>query len=83
MISNQENVLILKFLKNNYPVFRVKYNGRFKRAIKIDNKEIYYLSDKDAINRLYSILLITIKRVFYINDKKCEEVLKLFLNIQK
>lgn len=82
MNDTQENLLILKFLKNNYPVYRFKQNNRFKRSIKLDDGQIYYLSDKKSTNDLYFSLLSTIKTVFYINEEKAEIVLKLFLNIK-
>jgi hypothetical protein len=82
MNDTQENLLILKFLKNNYPVYRFKQNNRFKRSIKLDDGQIYYLSDKKSTNDLYFSLLSTIKTVFYINEEKAENVLKLFLNIK-
>lgn len=82
MNDTQENLLILNFLKKNYPVYRVKENNRFKRTITLDNGQNYFLSDKRSIEGLYLNLLKTVEKIFNIERKKAEIPLKTFLNIK-
>jgi len=81
MIDLDEKI-ILNFLKKNYPVYRLKYKKRFKRAIILDNNEIFYLSDGISMNNLYYKLLDIVKILFYIDEKKSGDILKLYLNLK-
>jgi len=81
--------LMLKYLSRNYPIFRikpssrfnknvrVKYNTKFKRAIKIKGK-IYFLDSEFHINEVRQQLVCVLKKVFNYDDLICLSVLTYF-----
>jgi hypothetical protein len=82
MIQTQEKNLILRFLQLNYPTNRIKQNMRFKRTIILDTGEIFYLNDKNAVNKLYHKLFEILIIVFYSNDETIQHSLQNFLNLK-
>lgn len=62
--------LMLKFLEKNYPISRLKYNGRFKRGIVLDNGDSFLLSTTKHNNQLKYRLVEILVKVF-----SCEEVI--------
>lgn len=81
MLYEQDKELILKFLTKNYPVYRIKHNVYFKRAIILDDNT-YFLSDEKSLKTLYFKLLDILKIVFSTNKKINEDVLKIFLHLK-
>lgn len=69
MYTDLDKEIILKFLKRNYPISRIKQNMRFKRAIILENGKTYFLcEDGDKLNMKRDITE-TIKKIFPFDDK--------------
>ena len=81
-MENQQKELMLKFLFKNYPVYRIKHNMKFKRAIILDNNNMFLLSNKFESKELYTQLLKIIQTVFSADEKINKDVLKTFLNLK-
>lgn len=79
-MNKTEYDMMMRFLQRNYPVFRVKDNKRFKRAIVSDNGVTYFLSDEQSHIHLKNYLIQVIKTVFYCDEKSSRTVLKEYLN---
>lgn len=79
--DNIFNDMITKFIAKNYPVSRIKSDGRFKRAIIIEGERPYFLSDKGSIfsvkNKLIKILII----VFDCDADLANELISKSINI--
>ena len=82
MIELQEQELMIKFLKKNFPVYRLKNGLRFKRTIILENGESFLLSDKDSVNDLYFKLYDILKIVFNTDKNTNKSVLDKFLNVK-
>jgi hypothetical protein len=82
MIDIDEKELMLKFLKKNFPVYRLKHNMRFKRTILLENGESYILSDKNSLNDLFYKLSDILSTVFNSDKDTNKLVLESFLNIK-
>ena len=82
MLDVQEKDMRLKFLQRNYPVYRLKYNMRFKRTIILDDGQGYLLSDKENQTKLFYGLFDILKTVFYSDDNLSKNVVKEFLNMK-
>jgi hypothetical protein len=80
-MNDFETNIMLKFLKRNYPVIRVKENSRFKRAIMLDNGTTCFLSDEMSHINLRNHLIQILKTVFYCDEKTSRTILKEFLNL--
>lgn len=80
---SQDKSLMLKFLYRNYPVSKTKINNKFKRTIITDDGNIYLLSNKESIEKLYFYLFQVLNRIFYIDSKTIKDVLTVFLNLKK
>lgn len=76
------NDLIIKFLKLNYPIQRIKEKKHFKRAIIGDNGNKFYLSNSVQIQTLYSQLFTNLELIFSEDKKIIEEILKNFLHLK-
>lgn len=70
-----------KFLVMGYPVMRIKLNGKFKRAIFIENR-YYYLSDKSELNELTHKLFEILVVVFNSTHDDNLNVIKKYLNLK-
>jgi hypothetical protein len=70
MITKKDLELIQKYLNRNYPVQRLKYDGKFKRAILFDNGRIYLLSNKNDKPYLKKELVTTIEIIFGFNSEE-------------
>jgi hypothetical protein len=64
MVNEKDLQLIQKYLNRNYPVERVKFNGKFKRAIIFDNGKTYLLSNQNDKPYLKKEMVIAIETVF-------------------
>jgi hypothetical protein len=82
MIELQEQELMIKFLKKNFPVYRLKHDMRFKRTIVLETGESYLLSNKDSVNDLYFKLSDILKTVFNTDKNTNKSVLDIFLNLK-
>jgi hypothetical protein len=82
MIESQEQELMIKFLKKNFPVYRLKHDMRFKRTIVLETGESYLLSNKDSVNDLYFKLSDILKTVFNTDKNTNKSVLDIFLNLK-
>ena len=83
MIELQEQELMLKFLKKNFPVYRLKNGLRFKRTIILETGESYLLSNKDSVNDLYFKLYDVLRTVFNADKNTNKFVLDKFLNVKQ
>jgi len=81
-LSVEKNML-LKFLSRNFPVSRVKYNGRFRRAIMFDDGEAYLCSDQQRMVALKYKLIVVLKETFLSDDSICIAVLDNFLQTEE
>lgn len=81
MLHTKEISLIQKFLKINFPTYRLKHNMRFKRIIIIDGTK-YLLSDEASRNALYSRLLNSMLYLFSFEKEPTEIAVKSFLNMK-
>ncbi len=82
MCNQKDKQLMIKFLEKNYPVSRIKYEQRFKRAIILDDGSIYGLSNEDSRIRLKYELMDKLRLVFDCDDIIISLVLNNFLNIK-
>lgn len=73
----------MKFLIKNFPISRIKYNGRFRRGIKFDNGKTYLCSDHNAMINLKYLLMDVLKETFLVDDTTCLVVLDNFLQVQE
>jgi len=82
MINEHDKQLMFKFLEKNYPVSRLKHNGRFKRAMLIDGETEYFLSEEShhiqIRGKLHNILL----KVFSCDNDTAKYVMSSFLNLK-
>lgn len=60
--------LMIKFLAMNYPIQRIKIDGRFKRVI-ITEHSTYSLSDNKSLEELSYSLLRLLNKIFCLNDQ--------------
>ena len=81
MSEKQIKELMLKFLKRNYPIARVKDKLRFKRGIVLDGGDVFFLSDKNSHLALQKRLLDILNTVFSCETKVNYDVLKTFLKL--
>lgn len=76
-----EKQLMLKFLKLNFPTYRIKDNQRFKRAIVLDDGP-YFLSNEGTSKEIYFKLMEILELVFNFKKTIIADVLKTFLNLK-
>lgn len=82
MINDIDKNMIIKFLYRHYPVTRVKYNGRFKRGITLDNGNDYIFNDSYQINQIKCQLISNVMTVFYCNDITAKSIVMSYLNLK-
>jgi hypothetical protein len=70
MMTKKDLELIQKYLNRNYPVQRLKYDGKFKRAILFDNGRTYLLSNKNDKPYLKKEMVTTIETIFGFNSEE-------------
>lgn len=75
--------MLMKFLTRNFPVSRIKHNGRFRRAIVFDDGTIYLYSDQKQMIALKYKLMGVLKDTFLANDSICLAVLDSFLQLDE
>lgn len=69
-MTKKDLELIQKYLNRNYPVQRLKYDGKFKRAILFDNGRTYLLSNKNDKPYLKKEMVTTIETIFGFNSEE-------------
>ncbi len=74
--------MMLNFLKRNYPVSRIKDGFRFKRAIIMDDGNVYNLSDNLQHKSLINNLINTLDVIFYCDYETSNKLIKEFLGIR-
>ena len=79
MITEKDLELIQKYLNKNYPVQRLKYNGKFKRAILFDNGNTYLLSNNNDKPYLKKEMVKTIETVFGFNFEETNILISKYL----
>lgn len=83
MLGEIDKAMMLKFLKNNYPVIKVKVNGKFNRAITVDLGMSFLLNNKMQVMILQQQLFIKLKYIFNFDDDVfCLTVLNYYLNLK-
>lgn len=81
MYGEIDKKLIFKFLDRNYPVSRIKHNGRFKRAIVLDDGQPYLLGlDHHQIQLKFKLTDI-IKKIFDCDEAISRTVIGNFLRL--
>lgn len=79
MITEKDLQLVNKYLQRNYPVQRLKYNGKFKRAILFDNGKTYMLSNKNDKPYLKKEMMSTVEIVFGFNSEETSKLISQYL----
>jgi len=82
MYTEVDKKLMLKFLERNYPVSRIKDRLRFKRAIVLDDGQVYHLSNQNTHNQLRHALADTLKLIFDCDNVIIYSVIDSFLPIK-
>jgi hypothetical protein len=79
MITEKDLELVKKYLQMNYPVQRLKHNGKFKRAILFDSGKTYMLSDKNDKPYLKKEMVSNIEIVFGFNSEETSKLISQYL----
>jgi hypothetical protein len=79
MISDSDKRLVIKYMERNYQVTRVKINNRFKRAIVLENNTPFFLSDKNSVQHLKSVIHQNLSIIFYLEPKFLSKIVDEFL----
>lgn len=79
MMTKKDLELIQKYLNRNYPVQRLKYDGKFKRAILFDNGKTYLLSNKNDKPYLKKEMVTTIEIIFGFNSEETNLLVSQYL----
>jgi hypothetical protein len=79
MITEKDLKMIQKYLNSNYPVQRLKYNGKFKRAIILDNGNIYMMSNINDKPYLKKEMISTIEIIFGFNNEETSNLISQYL----
>jgi hypothetical protein len=79
MITEKDLELIQKYLNRNYAVQRIKYNGKFKRAIIFDNGKTYMLSNQNDKVYLKKEMISTLEIVFGFNNLETTNLISQYL----
>ena len=78
-MTKKDLELIQKYLNRNYPVQRLKYDGKFKRAILFDNGRTYLLSNKNDKPYLKKEMVTTIEIIFGFNSEETNLLVSQYL----
>lgn len=74
---------MFSFLHKNYPIVRLKKDGKFKRAIMFDDGISYLVAEKIHNIALANKLIPTLKKVFDCDDIIARIIVYSFLNIDQ
>jgi hypothetical protein len=78
-MTKKDLELIQKYLNRNYPVQRLKYDGKFKRAILFDNGRTYLLSNKNDKPYLKKEMVTAIETIFGFNSEETNLLVSQYL----
>jgi hypothetical protein len=78
-MTKKDLELIQKYLNRNYPVQRLKYDGKFKRAILFDNGRTYLLSNKNDKPYLKKEMITAIETIFGFNSEETNLLVSQYL----
>lgn len=81
MTNQFDKKLMLSFLEKNYPISRIKHNGRFKRGIVLDNGQSFLMSSNQHNLSLKFQLVEILMTVFSCDEPTSRAVLSNFLLI--
>ncbi len=70
-----------RYLNENYPVKRVKFNGKFKRTIILDDGTNHILSDPRLKYNLKLSLFSDIEIIFGLKPEVINKLLTTYLNL--
>ena len=70
--------LMFNFLKNLYPVLRIKNKKKFKRGVNLDG--INFVIPRDS-NLVYNNLFSTLKQMYSVGDSEINYVIKSYYKI--
>jgi hypothetical protein len=73
--------LMFSYLYKNYPVVRLKYNGKFKRSIIFDDGCVFYIGDNTHKTIFVEKFVSNLSNVFNCDETIARIVVKKFLNI--
>jgi len=73
--------LMVRFLKNNFPVVRLKVgkSKKFKRGVDIDGRKLLLPSDS---SRIYSEVFNMLKSCYGVSDNEIRHVISIFYNLK-
>lgn len=74
--------LMISYLYKNYPVIRLKYNGKFKRSIIFDDGTIYYIGDNTHNSIFLPKFIKSLCKVFNCEEPIARIIVENFLNIK-
>jgi hypothetical protein len=78
-MTKKDLELIQKYLNSNYPVQRLKYDGKFKRAILFDNGRTYLLSNKNDKPYLKKEMVKATETIFGFNSEETNILVSQYL----
>jgi hypothetical protein len=79
MYTEKDKDLVLKFIWRNYPIARIKYKMRFRRAIVLDNGDIFFLCEYKSKDTLKYHFLQAIKKAFDFDEAFVKSILENYL----
>lgn len=80
MSNDIEKILMFSFLKKNFPVSRIKSNGRFKRGIILNDGSQHILNSTSHNIPLKENLINVLIKVFSCDPEMAKETISNFLN---
>lgn len=81
MVTEKDLQLIQFYLSKNYPVQRIKNNGKFKRCVVFDNGKMYLLSNQNDKLSLKKEMISDLIIVFGFNNLVSSNVISQYLKI--
>jgi hypothetical protein len=81
MVTDKDIELIQRYLNTNYPVQRLKYDGKFKRVITFDNGDIILLSHKNNKPYIKKEMTSNINLIFGFKPEEIEKFILSYLKI--
>lgn len=73
--------LIIDYIQKTYKIARIKQNQRFRRAIILDDGQIYHLKDSDSTKKLKFKLGDYIELIFACDKLKVQKLISIALGI--
>ena len=78
--------IMLKFLKDNYPVTKLRHNRRFKRGIKLGEYSTHekghsFLKPREELNKTFNGLYDALNDVFGVPEYEINVVLLRYLDL--